>query len=289
MEKKLQVTIAAPEKLNQLITEGFCVFKYVLEPEMVEKLNAMSEWTTAQEDPAHFEDHRSQGCIISYYKFPHPTFAELIAYPRAMAVWAELEFNDPKVWSGFVISKPPHSPPLYWHQDCMMWGHPISVTDKPQQYFMMYYLVDTNRLNGCLRVIPGSHLKRHVLHDVPRTAHEDDEIRRATDLDHPTLQPAEGEVDVPVKAGDVVIGDSRLLHSAHANQTGERRTVLTIWYWPAYDSLPDDVKSMVAGSITENPQWVTWTEETRSITQSLIPIYEGDAEPTPRNKTCALR
>jgi ectoine hydroxylase-related dioxygenase (phytanoyl-CoA dioxygenase family) len=44
-------------------------------------------------------------------------------------------------------------------------------------------------------------------------------------------------------AGDVVIGDSRMLHSTHANQSDQRRTVLTIWYWPDYDDLPDEVKS----------------------------------------------
>ena len=41
----------------------------------VAKLNAMSEWTIAQEDPEHFERHRAQDCIIAYCKFPHPAFA----------------------------------------------------------------------------------------------------------------------------------------------------------------------------------------------------------------------
>ena len=71
----------------------------------------------------------------------------------------------------------------------------------------MYYLVDTNRSNGCLRLIPGSHLKRHALHDLGRDAHQDDGVRRATNMNHSALQQAEGEVDVPVRAGDVVIGD----------------------------------------------------------------------------------
>ena len=155
--------IIAKEKREQLIRDGYCIFENVLGPEMVAKLNAMSEWTIVQEDPAHFDQHRSQGCIIPYWRFPHPAFAELIVYPRAMAVLAELGFDRPKVWSGFVISKPPHAPPLFWHQDGVLWDHPISYTDQPQQYFLMYYLVDTNRGNGCLRVVPGSHLKRHAL------------------------------------------------------------------------------------------------------------------------------
>ena len=31
----------------------------------------------------------------------------------------------------------------------------------------MYYLVDTTPENGCLRVLAGSHLKRHPVHDNP--------------------------------------------------------------------------------------------------------------------------
>lgn len=37
--------VTAVEKRNQLMRDGFCIFENVLEPEMVAKLNAMSEWT----------------------------------------------------------------------------------------------------------------------------------------------------------------------------------------------------------------------------------------------------
>ena len=181
--------IIAKEKRNQLMRDGFCIFENVLAPEMVAELNTMSEWMIAQQDEEHFEQHRSQGCIIPYWTCPHPTFAELLVDPSAMAVLAELGFDSPKFWSGFVISKPPHSPPLYWHQDGVLWEHPISYTNQPQQYFLMYYLVDTNIHNGCLRLIPGSHLKRHALHDM--RARDDDSVIRATDMDHLAFQGVE--------------------------------------------------------------------------------------------------
>lgn len=275
------MSIVASEKREQLIREGFCIFENVLEPEMVAKLNATGEWTIAQEDPEHFDQRRSHGCIIPYWKYPHPAFAEVIAYPRAMSVLARLGFDHPKVWIGFVISKPPHSPPLFWHHDGVLWEHPISYTDQPQQYFLMYYLVDTNRSNGCLRLIPGSHLKRHPLHDVE---HDSPEVIRGTDMNHPALREAEGEVDVPVRAGDVVIGDARLLHSAHANQSDQWRTVLTIWYWPAYDDLPEDVKPLITTHITEQPDWSSWIEQTRHITGPLVPAYDGETKQVPWNR-----
>ncbi len=270
--------IREKDKREQLIRDGFCVFENVLDAQTVAELNVMSEWTIAQEDQEHFDTHRAQGCIISYWKFPHPAFAKLIADPRALEVFSSLGFEDPKVWSGFVISKPPYAPPLYWHQDGILWNHPIGYTDQPQQYFMMYYLIDTDTSNGCLRVIPGSHRKRHQLHDLGRKVHQNDEVMRGNDLSHPALQHAKGERDVPVRAGDVVIGDARLLHSAHANDSDQRRTVLTIWYWPAYADLPDDVRALVAAHVSDSPEWVAWTERTRDTTQSLIPVYHGNTE-----------
>ena len=97
----------------------------------------MSEWMIARQEEEHFDQHRSQGCLIPYWTCPHPTFTELLIDPGAMAVFSELGFDSPKFWSGFVISKPPHSPPLYWHHDGVLWEHPISYTNQPQQYFLM--------------------------------------------------------------------------------------------------------------------------------------------------------
>ena len=37
-------------------------------------------------------------------------------------------------------------------------------------------------------------------------------------------------MDVGVKAGDLIIGDSRLYHAARANASDARRTCLTMWY-----------------------------------------------------------
>ena len=273
--------ITAPAERGQLIRDGFCVFEQVLDPETVARLNAMSEWTIAQEDPAHFVENRARGCIIPYWKFPHPGFTELLCHPAALGVLARLGFDRPRVWSGFVISKPPHSPPLHWHQDGTVWDHPISYTDQPQQFFLMYYLVDTSRDNGCLRLIPGSHRKRHALHDADPRATRDHDVIRDVVLDHPAFQHAEGEIDVPVRAGDVVIGDSRMLHAAHGNRGERWRSLLTIWYWPAYDDLPDEVKALVARHITDVPEWSDWVAQTRSITRPLIPVYHGDAEPPP--------
>ena len=120
-------------------------------------------------------------------------------------------------------------------------------------------------------------LKRHPMHDAVPDAHTDD-LRRMTDPDHPAYQSIAEEVDVPVKAGDLVIGDSRILHSAHANKSDHRRTVITLWYHPYYDILPDGLRA----AIGRPREMGNWSIESVQQVEEAGPIahYEGDAKPT---------
>ena len=49
-------------------------------------------------------------------------------------------------------------------------------------------------------------------------------------------------VDVPMKAGSLLLGDSRLLHSTHPNDSDGRRTCITLWYLSRFESLPERVR-----------------------------------------------
>ncbi|MDE0555181.1 MAG: phytanoyl-CoA dioxygenase family protein, partial [Candidatus Poribacteria bacterium] len=157
------------EKYDQLIADGYCVVENVLKEKMLARLRTGTDELLDRQTEDERAAHRSSGSMISVYM--HPLFAELVAYPRALQALEALGFLRPKWSSGYVISKPPQSPPLFWHQDWWGWDDPCSYTALPQQLFLMYYLVDTTPDNGCLRVIGGSHLNRHPLHDILPSAH----------------------------------------------------------------------------------------------------------------------
>ena len=134
----------------------------------------------------------------------------------------------------------------------------------------MIYLVDTTPQNGCLRVIPGSHIRRHALHGKLDDAHGE-ALGKMEDPEHLAFQRAEGEVDVPVRAGDVVMGSAQLLHAAHGNQSDKRRTNITLWYYPAFAALPESIKAFVA-----QEGWPDdWVEATRDLLRPLRPVYDG--------------
>lgn len=164
-----------------------------------------------------------------------PVIPELLAWERALDALKMCGIADPRFSSGFSISKPAGAPALFFHRDWHYWESPESQRKFGIQMFLMLYLVDTSRENGCLRVIPGSHMKRIPLD----WEHPGEHTRWGQDPEVDQRLPqalAEGvaehpeAVDVAVKAGDLIIGDSRLYHAARANGSNARRTCITMWY-----------------------------------------------------------
>ncbi|MEZ4710207.1 MAG: phytanoyl-CoA dioxygenase family protein [Caldilineaceae bacterium] len=266
------------EKQTQLIDDGYCICKQVLEPAMLERVRTHSRQLLDAQSAEHFAAQKSTGSMISVYD--DPFFAELVAYGPALAALANLGYPKPRWSSGFIISKPPHSPALFWRQDWWGWNDPISYTDVPQQLFLMYYLVDTTVQNGCLRVLKGTHRKRHAMHDLLPEAHTD-AIRRATDPSHPVYQALPDDIAVQVQAGDLVIGDARLLHGAYPNQSDQWRTVITLWYHPTFDRAPERIQAHLS---QKQSRVTAWPEAAQRLVRPLAPTYAGVQEPLEWNR-----
>jgi len=171
-------------------------------------------------------------------------FMELITHQAAVTAMRVLQFMDPKWISGYIISKSPGGLPLWWHQDWWAWDEPVSASEVAPYVFFMYYLVDTDHRNGCLRVIPGSHRQHIDLHDNLPAIHTPE--LNISPLDSPVHALHPNEVAVPVHAGDLVVGDARLLHSTYANSSSSRRTNITLWYVPDFRSLSCVLQSKLA-------------------------------------------
>ena len=265
-------------KRKQFERDGFCVFEKILDPKMVDDLNELCDGILKVQDPEHLKLHRTTGSmvLIDYQMaYQNSVMSDFITNHAILRALGQLGFDDPKFGHGRIITKPPKSPPLFWHEDGRFWNDPVSYTTQPIQVFLMFYLVDTTSQNGCLRVIPGSHLKRHFLHD-KISEHHTNELRTYANPDDPAFSQVEDEIDLPVKAGDLVIGYGSLLHAAHANQSDVRRTVLTMWYYPDYVNLPERTQATVS----------KLEKRGRPPSGRLIPElealkieYKGDAKP----------
>ena len=267
-------------KRDALIRDGVCIIEDILDATMLGKVRSIATKKISQLSDEHRHEQKSTGSML-----PNRDMAELvdlITWPKTLQALQQLGFEDVKFSRAYLISKPRRSPPLFWHQDCTMWsGEPRAYSDITPQLFAMFYLTDTTRENGCLRVIPGSHRRRHRLHDVIGTAHTAG-TRRMEDPASSLYADADGEVDVPVRAGDLVLGDGRALHAAHANQSDHERTVITIWYHPMFS----DQQEATRAQTTELAQVEIehWPEVAQHAIAPIVASYMGSAKPLPRDR-----
>ena len=214
------------DKRRQLLDDGFCVIPGVLRGDLLDRTRRFSDEFLDTHDVDHH--YRYQGSDFHIMaeeswakdqdasRYHAPIVDELLNLPAAVGACDRLGLESmTSAGSIILLSKPPHGPPLYWHQDATYWNHPKSALPWPSRVFLSYYLVDTTRQNGCLRIIPGTHRKRTELHDQLPDAHSP-EMQRA-DETHLAFTEQPGEIDIPVKAGDLVIADGRVLHAAWPN------------------------------------------------------------------------
>jgi hypothetical protein len=152
-----------------------------------------------------------------------------------------LRAPDLKWLSGYVSTKAPHSPALWWHQDWWCWDHPISFARSAAQVAVLCYLSDTSERNGALRVLPGSHHKSTAIHAQLPEPHG--EYANGLPLDHPAMRDSPDQITVPVQAGDAVVLDYRLLHGTHANETSDRRDCVLLSFIPNWRGLSVDLKA----------------------------------------------
>lgn len=266
-------------KREQLIRDGYCVFPGVLSPGLLADLQRVTGDILDGLPTEHEQDNRSTGSMVSVYE--HPLFADLIALPEAQEALRSLGFSKAGFSSGYIISKPPRSPRLFWHYDWAGWDAPESFTEQVPQIFFMYYLTDTRRENGCLRVVPGSHTQDNDLIPLLDEAHTP-ELLRAADPSRPAFSDRPDEVDVPITAGDLLIGDSRLLHAAHANNSDARRTVITLWFHPDTHLLGERLQAFIGDMVSDPP--AEWPDATRNKTEAMLARYSGDATAWPWNR-----
>ncbi|WP_181871053.1 phytanoyl-CoA dioxygenase family protein [Sphaerisporangium album] len=260
---------------KELEENGFCLVPKALDSTVIERLAELAAKRLAVAEGEHLSRYAHHGSLLPLTIEDHPV-PEILTSDVLRGTFAALGFTDPRWISGYVIAKPPRSPGLWWHQDWWAWGHPRTYVRQPTQIFIMIYLEPTSRRNGCLRVIPGTHLKRHRLHDVLETPHTV-EIEAAAH-DSVNHREVDGEIDIEASPGDLVIGDVRVIHATHSNETDAMRTAIDLLFIPHFGTLPDEFKAHYINQICLPP--AGWWEDPGHPLQgtavgAMLPTYSG--------------
>ena len=275
---------------GELEDKGFIKARGVFDAGFMDSLLLKAHATLFRESAESREAVKSNGSLI--HLADNPEYADVIAAPALIDLLRECGATDPRFTGGFLISKPGGGPPLFWHQDWWGWDDESAYRPRAHQLFAMIYLTDTNVENGCLRVIPGSHRNDHPLHHLD-TAHSEG-MQGFRDPSNPAYADHPSQAAVPVEAGDVLIGDARLIHGAFANRTNQERPLLTLWFMPHWREMPAEMRALaykgfmrgddIPSSVAKPSTFLDWPEPLRRRIAHLLPPNDGGVAPMRWNR-----
>ncbi len=181
---------------------------------------------------------------------------ELMRHPAILDAAEDILGPNLLVWSSSFFIKDARDPSyVSWHQDSTYWGlsHPDVVT---AWVALSVSIVE----NGCMRVIPGSHLKDQLPHH--DTYAENNLLTRGQEV-MVEVNDAEA-VDVELQPGEFSLHHVRLVHGSDPNNSDFRRIGYAIRYIPTY------VRQ------TEGPR------DCATLVRGVDTYHYFDAEPAPR-------
>jgi len=172
----------------------------------------------------------------------HPPLGRLADKPELIQLLRQLAgVTDIELFQEMAMIKPPGGREKPWHQDHAYFNYPVDTAI----IGVWIALGDVNADNGCMYLVPGMHKQGPILHFMRR----DWQI-----CDSEIYQTLAGKrVCAPMKAGDVLIFDSKLPHGTPRNKTDEFRWAVQLHYKGTNTSSWEDEKRLeVFGSEGKN-------------------------------------
>ena len=153
-----------------------------------------------------------------------PWLGDLVRNGRIVDAIEDLYGPDLLCWTTNFFIKEAHNPAFVsWHQDSTYWG-----LSKPDVVTAWVALTPSNRANGAMAFIPGTHLSDQLAHR--DTFAKDNLLTRgqevAVDVDESKA------VTIDLAPGEISLHHVRLVHGSAANPSNDRRIGFAIRYIP---------------------------------------------------------
>ncbi len=144
-----------------------------------------------------------------------PWLRAFCGHPLLAGICLDLVGPDVRLYWEQAVYKQPHSAePVLWHQDN---GYTYV---EPQAYLTCWIAItDATPENGCVSVMPRVHRDGTLEH-------------RDTPIGFECWGDHDAAVDVPVRAGSIVVFSSLTPHATRANQTDDVRKAYIVQYCP---------------------------------------------------------
>lgn len=147
----------------------------------------------------------------------------LATHPRILDAVEQLLGPDVLIHSSTIFKKRPYEGTyVSWHQDTYFMR-----LDKPDLVSAWVALSDSNRENGCLRVVRGSHRRGNL-------AHTDSAISErnllSSGLEIAVAVEESEATDVILRAGQMSLHHANIVHGSNANYSAQERCGFAIRY-----------------------------------------------------------
>lgn len=228
------------EQIASFHRDGYLVLRDLLTPDQVATFQAQTEdlhrklrdgapygVTIGWEDSKDDGEQRIQQLL--HAEKVSPFLEGLIRSDKLLAIMRDLVGPDLKLFEAKFVLKSAHvGGEVPWHQDYPYWK---TFARSPVQVNCMIAIDDSTEQNGCLEVLPGSHLtgiRDHGAHGGGKN------FVLATD---PDARTHESLVKLPAKAGTAILFGPLLLHHSAPNRSDhQRRSVTVVYSIPGWDS-----------------------------------------------------
>jgi non-heme Fe2+,alpha-ketoglutarate-dependent halogenase len=156
----------------------------------------------------------------------HDRFAaihDLATSPRILDYVEDIIGPNIICWATHYFCKlPGDDKGVSWHQDCSYW--PLT----PSKTVTVWLAIDdADRENGCMQVIPRSHLQGHL-----KWKESDESEHNVLTQTIENVESFSQPVDIELKAGEMSLHSDLLVHGSLPNRSIRRRCGLTLRYCP---------------------------------------------------------
>lgn len=257
----------------------------------VAPLRTMSPETAARvREKLEAVEAETGGPLAGVLRFkPHLIYTfldDLVRHERVLDGIEDILGPNLLCWASSFFTKEAHDPAyVSWHQDSTYWG-----LSKPDVATAWIALSHSTPENGCMRVIPGSHMIDQISHT---DTHADANLLSRGQVVNVDVDESQA-VDIVLEPGEISLHHVRLIHGSEPNPSGQRRIGFAVRYIPPYIRQvngPHDSAGLVRGTdefghfehepapaADLDPEAVAWHAKSAELHGQLL--YQG-TEPQP--------
>lgn len=211
----------APEQVKRYQEDG-----YLAPLDALSRAEADELFRYVQEFEASVPPEEAKKGLGTKCHLLHPPLYDLLFHPKILDAVESILGPNILVWgSGFFYKKPGDGGYVSWHQDSTYWGlEPFDIVTA------WVAVTPSRRENGCMRVVPGTHVKGQLPH--ADTFDKNNLLSRGQEIQ---VEVDEKDArDIVLEPGQFSLHHVAIVHGSEPNRSDIPRYGFTIRYIPTH-------------------------------------------------------